>query len=142
MDVPTGIWRAERALATAGIHTHGEKLVELATSIIDAVDTAGADANDDQLAAIIDAHIGPDSICCLGCLFALAAESPELIFEPAPATMDAECLIEALAQTVWSAAIALARNQRTLLAEIENTRQKLLAATADTHPDGGTSHGS
>jgi hypothetical protein len=54
-------------LTAAGINTYSEQLVEVVGSLIDAVDTAGADTDDDQLVAIVDADIGPDSICCLGC---------------------------------------------------------------------------
>jgi hypothetical protein len=68
------------------------------------------------------------------------------MYTPAPATMDATCLIDALVQTVLSAAIKIARNERNLLIEMDDTLEELLSSSApDTtqapaEPPHGTSY--
>jgi hypothetical protein len=55
---------------------------------------------------------------------------------PTRATSTASCLVEALGQTVWDVAFEIAYNERAVLSEMEESRERALAAAtaSDQHP--------
>lgn len=100
-------WRAEFALEAVGITSYGPRLVGITSSVLNALDDAGDDVDAERVEAIVEAHVGPESLCP-ACTFEAVAESMQLMFAETPVVRDADSFAEALAGTLHLAMFSVA----------------------------------